>query len=65
MSNATKPSDPVALFRQLTSEQIIARLDSLEVEAKGLRVLLRSVRARERAAARRASAVTESEEAHG
>ena len=51
-SAATIP-DPVALLRNLTSEQIVARLDEIEAEASALRVLLRSTRARERAQARR------------
>jgi hypothetical protein len=47
-------ADPIAVLHSLTSEQIVARLDELEEEARGLRVLLRSIKARERAAARRA-----------
>jgi hypothetical protein len=38
-------------LRGLTSEQILARLDQIRAEEAQLRALLRSVRARERAAA--------------
>jgi hypothetical protein len=65
MSGPTTKPDLFEQFRDLTAEQVLARLDDLEAEAKGLRVLYRSLRARDRAASRRASAATESEEAHG
>ena len=52
MTTAALPPDPIACLRDITAEQIIERLDALEAEAKGLRTLLRSVQARERARAR-------------
>lgn len=65
MITATPTPDPTALLAQLTADQILARLDALEAEARSLRVLLRSIRARERAAARRASTPTPPEKETG
>jgi hypothetical protein len=57
MSNAaTLPPatpDPLELLARLTVADVRARLDALEVEREALLTLLRSLRARERAAARR------------
>jgi hypothetical protein len=46
--------DAAAILASLSAEQIEHRLDILDAETRALKVLLRSVRARERAAARRA-----------
>jgi hypothetical protein len=46
-------TDPMALLRSLDVETIEARLDALNREQSALRVLLRSARARQRAASRR------------
>jgi hypothetical protein len=43
---AAVPADPLALLAALDPEQIRARLDTLEREARALRVLLRSTMAR-------------------
>lgn len=48
MVAATNP-DPLILLREVTPEQIVNRLAQLDGEAKALRVLLRSARARQRA----------------
>jgi hypothetical protein len=53
---ALTPPDPTALLRELTADTIRARLVAIEAEARSLRVLLRSVAARERAARRRQEA---------
>jgi hypothetical protein len=45
--------DPAALLRGLSADAICDRLDRLEAEGRALRVLLRSVRARERLLLRR------------
>jgi hypothetical protein len=64
MSGPIPKPDLLEQLRDLTAEQVLARLDDLEAEAKGLRVLYRSLRARERAAARRASILVEPETVH-
>jgi hypothetical protein len=51
-----EPADPIELLSRLDADAIAWRLDDLEHQAKALRVLLRSARARENAAARRQSA---------
>jgi hypothetical protein len=57
MDTATSPPsttrDPIGLIAQLSADEIRARLDELDAEQRALRVLLRSVAARERALARR------------
>jgi hypothetical protein len=56
MSTATTdrpgPPNPIDLLRELIPEQVIARLAVIEAERKGLLALLRSLQARQRAAAR-------------
>jgi hypothetical protein len=47
------PSDPVKLLETLDAEAIQERLDALDREARALRVLLRSARARQGAMERR------------
>jgi hypothetical protein len=53
MDTTTTSPDPVALLAGLTAEQVRDRLDALDAEARALRVLLRSLQARDRAALRR------------
>jgi hypothetical protein len=53
VSASPTTSDPASLFRELTAEQVRARLDVIEAERKALLVLLRSLMARDRAARRR------------
>jgi hypothetical protein len=50
METLASPGSALTLLNSLTSDQIQQRLTLLEAEQKALRVLLRSVRARERAA---------------
>jgi hypothetical protein len=50
---APNPTNPVELLSQLNSETVRARLDQINAERQGLLVLLRTIKARERAAARR------------
>jgi hypothetical protein len=55
MSNTatdTPAPDLVSLLSQLTLADVHSRLDAIEAERKALLVLIRSLRARERAAAR-------------
>jgi hypothetical protein len=59
---AQPPPDPIALVRDLTSDQVRARLDALDAERKALMSLLRSILARERAAMRRGGTVPPSAE---
>jgi hypothetical protein len=47
------PTDPVAIIDTLDADAIAERLEQLDRERDALRVLLRSARARQRAAARR------------
>jgi hypothetical protein len=47
------PPDALSLLSQLTVADVRARLDALEDERRALLTLLRSLRARERAAAAR------------
>jgi hypothetical protein len=47
------PPDALSLLARLTVADVRARLDALEDERRALLTLLRSLRARERAAARR------------
>jgi len=47
------PPDAISLLSRLTVADVRARLDALEAERRALLTLLRSLRARERAAARR------------
>ncbi len=55
--DATSPTiDPLDALRRLTPQDIEARLDELRAEDKSLRVLLRSLRARESATKRREAA---------
>jgi hypothetical protein len=49
------PSDLVEALRTLTAAELREHIDSLEAQAAGLRRLLISVAARERAAARKAA----------
>ena len=65
MSSATPPPDPAAYLRELTAEAIWVRLNELEGEARALRVLLRSVRARERVTGRSVQKKTTPEAHHG
>jgi hypothetical protein len=44
--------DALGILRGLTADQILARLDQIRAEEAQLRVLLKTVRARDRAAAR-------------
>jgi hypothetical protein len=46
-------SDPFSVLARLTLAEVRARLDDIEAERKGLLSLLRTLRARERAALRR------------
>jgi hypothetical protein len=46
------PPDALSLLSRLTVAEVRARLDAIEAERRGLLALLRSLRARERAAAR-------------
>jgi hypothetical protein len=48
MSPTTPPTDPVRLLDALDADAIAARLQELDREARALRVLLRSARARQR-----------------
>jgi hypothetical protein len=50
------PTDPAALLRGLSTDAIRRRLAELDAESRALRVLLRSVGARERALARQKEA---------
>jgi len=43
-----KTTDPLKLLAGLTAEQVAGRIDALERELSALRVLLRSLRVRER-----------------
>ena len=49
---AVPAPDPLILLARLTVADVRARLDALEAERRALSTLLRSLRARERAAAR-------------
>jgi len=49
---AVPAPDPLILHARLTVADVRARLDALEAERRALSTLLRSLRARERAAAR-------------
>jgi hypothetical protein len=49
-------TDPLALLDRLSAEEIRNRIDRLDAEQRALRVLLRSVLARERALAKRQEA---------
>jgi hypothetical protein len=54
MISPAPSTDPVALLRELTVEQLHARLLALEDEQRGVRVLLRAALARDRRARRQA-----------
>lgn len=51
--DATNSIDLVEALRHLTAAELRERIDELEAQAKGLRRLLISIAARERAAARK------------
>jgi hypothetical protein len=59
MTHDPTTADPVALLARLTLEQVESRLRDLTVEEDALRILLRSLRARERARKRLAPANAE------
>ncbi len=48
-----KADDPIALLQSLTVEDVSKRLEDLYAEEKSLRIILRSLRARETAAKRK------------
>jgi ribosomal protein L29 len=48
MQTSPPPADPVAFLASLTPEEIEERLAELDRQARALRVLLRSARARQR-----------------
>jgi hypothetical protein len=62
MTKSNLRSDPVALFTSLTPDEIESRLRELAAEENALRVLLRSLRARERTRKRLATAEDRQEE---
>lgn len=62
MTKTNANPDPVALFASLTSDEIESRLRDLTAEENALRVLLRSLRARERTRKRLATANEQREE---
>ena len=57
--------DAIAMLASLTGEQLRTKLREIEAERKALQALLRSVAARERAAARRQGREREMEVLHG
>jgi hypothetical protein len=59
---STPSSDLIDALQSLTSAELRAQIDDLEARAAGLRRLLISVAARERAAARKAKLRAEREE---
>jgi hypothetical protein len=63
MNTITTFTDLVDALQHLTADEIRAKIDELEAQVDGLRRLLCSVGARERAAARRAKLRAEREEA--
>jgi hypothetical protein len=52
---ASNDSDPINFLESLDPNKLEARLRALQDEAKAVRVLLRSVRARQQAKARKAA----------
>jgi hypothetical protein len=63
MCTTTNFSDLVHALQNLTADELCAKIDELEAQVDGLRRLLCSVGARERAAARKAKLRAEREEA--
>ena len=59
MQTDTKSPDPLAVLRDLTIPEIEERITDLDGERKALSVLLRSLRARERARSRTAHQLSE------
>jgi hypothetical protein len=55
-----KPDDAVALLRQLTADDLRARLDQIDAERRAVAVLYRSARARERGRSKAAGGLSES-----
>ena len=66
MSNSTPSTDQlIHALKQLTAAELRLRIHDLEAQAAGLRRLLISVAARERAAARKAALRAEPQEVAG
>jgi hypothetical protein len=63
MSPTTPAPDPIETLSTITADQLRQRLQALDAERRAIVVLLRSVAARERAAARRTSTPAGPEEA--